>query len=47
MTRTGSYTYRVTIRLKKTGRAGTVRFALSGIDGARKINRATRTFGLH
>ena len=47
MTRTGSYTYRVTITLKKTGRAGAVRFSLSGVDGALKVNRATRTFALH
>ena len=47
MTRTGSYSYRVTIKLKKTGRAGTVRFSLSGTDGSGKVNRATRAFALH
>lgn len=44
---TGSYGYRVTIKLKKTGRAGTVRFSLSGTDGSGRVNRATRSFVLH
>ncbi|MGZ8501334.1 MAG: FlgD immunoglobulin-like domain containing protein, partial [Candidatus Limnocylindrales bacterium] len=47
MTKTGSYGYRVTIKLKKTGRAGTVRFSLSGTDGSGRVNRATRSFVLH
>jgi FlgD Ig-like domain len=47
MTKTGSYSYRVTIKLKKTGRAGTVRFSMSGTDGSGKVNRATRSFVLH
>jgi flagellar hook assembly protein FlgD len=47
MTRTGTYTYRVTVRLKRAGRAGSVRFSFSGVDGSGGINRATRTFVLH
>ena len=47
MTRTGTYTYRVTIKLRKAGRAGIVRFSLSGTDGSGKTNRAARTFVLH
>ena len=47
MTKTGAYTYRVTIKLRKTGRAGTVRFSLSGTDGSGGTNRAARTFALH
>jgi flagellar hook assembly protein FlgD len=43
----GASTYKVTIKLKKTGRAGTVRFSLSGTDGAGKVNRAARGFALH
>ncbi len=47
MTKTGSYSYRLTIKLKKTGRAGYVRLSLSGTDGSGKVNRATRSFVLH
>ncbi|MEA2537643.1 MAG: hypothetical protein QOF11_1877 [Chloroflexota bacterium] len=47
MTKTGTYSYKVTIKLKKTGRAGSVRFSLSGTDAAGKVNRASRTFVLH
>ena len=47
MTKMSSTTYKVTIKLKSTGTAGTVRFSLSGTDGGGKVNRASRTFVLH
>jgi flagellar hook assembly protein FlgD len=47
MTKMSSTTYKVTIRLKSTGSAGTVRFSLSGTDAGGRINRASRTFVLH
>jgi VCBS repeat-containing protein len=46
MTRSGSR-YRVTITLKGTGRAGTIRFVVSGKDGAGRTNRATVSYPLH
>jgi flagellar hook assembly protein FlgD len=41
------YTYKVTIRLRSSGTAGTVRFSLSGIDPSKGMNRASRTFAVH
>lgn len=46
MTKTGTYTYRVTLTLK-TGSAGTVRFTVSGTDRAGGINRAALVLPLH
>jgi hypothetical protein len=37
----------VTVKLKSTGSAGTVRFSLGGTDAGGKINRASRTSVLH
>ncbi len=47
MTKMSSTTYKVTVKLKSTGTAGTVRFSVSGTDGAGKVNRAARVFALH
>ncbi len=47
LTKTGTYTYRVTLRLKTGGAAGSVRFAFSGVDAAGGMNRASMTLPLH
>jgi flagellar hook assembly protein FlgD len=47
MTKMSSTTYKLTIKLKSAGTAGTVRFSLSGTDGGGKVNRASRVFVLH
>jgi hypothetical protein len=47
MTRTGSYTYRLKLKLKRTGSAGTLRLSLSATNRSGGANRASRTFPLH
>ena len=47
MTKMSSTTYKLKVKLKTPGTAGTVRFSLSGTDGAGKVNRAARVFALH
>lgn len=47
MTKTGTYTYRVTLTLKTGGSAGTVRLSVSGVDRAGGANRATLGLPLH
>lgn len=47
MTRLSASRYKVTIKLKSSGRAGTVRFSVSGTDASSRVNRASRTFALH
>ncbi len=47
MKKIGTYSYRVTIKLKSGGGAGTVRFSLSAKDAAAKVNRAAKVFSLH
>jgi flagellar hook assembly protein FlgD len=47
VTKTGTSTYRVTIRLRTGGSAGTVRFSLSARDAAQGLNTGTLTLPLH
>jgi flagellar hook assembly protein FlgD len=47
MVRTGTYTYKVMIKLKAIGSIGIVRFSVSGPDHAGQINRAARAYALH
>lgn len=39
--------YKVIVKLRSTGTAGTVRFSISGTDPAGGINRGSRVFALH
>jgi len=47
VTKTGASTYRVTIRLRTGGSAGTVRFSFSASDAAQGLNTGTLTLPLH
>ncbi len=47
MTRTGTYTYRATIRMKSGGAAGPVSFRVRGVDIAGGVNSTTTVFPLH
>ena len=47
MIRTGTYTYKLTIKLKTSGSVGSIRFSVSGPDRAGQVNRATRYYALH
>jgi flagellar hook assembly protein FlgD len=47
MTETGTYTYKVTFRLKKTGKAGKVSFKVWGRDVKGGTQATTRTYVLH
>jgi flagellar hook assembly protein FlgD len=47
MRKMSSSTYKVSIRLRSSGTAGTVRFSISGRDAGLRINRASRTYVLH
>ena len=46
-TKTGTYTYSATIRLKSTGRAGTVGFRVWGRDSKGGAQQTTASFALH
>ncbi len=45
--RTGTYTYKVTIRLKTRGRTGSVSLKVWGVDSKRGTQATTRVFALH
>jgi flagellar hook assembly protein FlgD len=47
MTRTGTYTYKVTIRMKSSGGAGPVSFRVRGVDISGGVNSTTTVFPLH
>jgi flagellar hook assembly protein FlgD len=46
MTKTGTYTYRVTLTLKKGGTSGTVKIKISAIDSKGQVQRTTRAYPL-
>jgi flagellar hook assembly protein FlgD len=46
LTKTGTYTYKVTLALKKGGSAGTLSIKILGTDSKGQIQRTTRTFPL-
>ncbi len=45
--RTGTYTYRVTYRLLRAGRAGTLSLGVRGYDTSRGYNTSTATYRIH
>ena len=47
MTRTGTYTYKATIRMKSSGGAGPVSLRVRGVDVAGGVNSTTTVFPLH
>jgi hypothetical protein len=47
MVKTGTYTYKVTIRLKSTGRTGTMSLRVKGIDAKGGINQSILGLPLH
>jgi flagellar hook assembly protein FlgD len=47
MVKTGTYTYRATIRMKVIGRAGTVKLRVKGIDTAGGVQATINSYPLH
>ena len=47
LTKTGTYTYRVTLALKKGGSSGTLSIKVLGVDSKSQSQRTTRTFPIH
>ena len=47
MTRTGTYTYKATIKLKSTGKAGQVAFKVWGMDTKGGTQQTISTYALH
>ncbi len=47
MTKTGTYTYKVTIRMKSSGRSGPVSFRVKGVDTKGGSNSATAVYTIH
>ena len=46
-TRTGTYTYKVTIRLKTSGRTGSVSLKVCGLDTKGGTQATTKIYPLH
>jgi hypothetical protein len=46
LTKTGTYTYKATVVLKKGGSAGTLSIKILGTDSKGQVQRTTRTFPL-
>jgi hypothetical protein len=47
LTKTGTYTYRATLVLKKGGSSGTLSVKVLGVDSKSQSQRTTRTWPIH